>query len=313
MEFRKLIGFGKSSLVVSLPKPWLNHNKLKKGNTVYLHEADDELIVSARENRQEKEIKVVQISTDGKSIEKIESEIISAYLKNADIWELRGRNLAVEGPKVKEILQNLSGIELMEQDSHKIVAKDLMDMAELSIPALLRRIDLILRSMLQDATASVHEDYYESIFYRDVDVNRLVFLVKRVISLALDNNQVAKKLNRTQRQLALDMRMGYLLESVGDEVKRISRFIKAVDPKHKAFKSFTKMIEELQKKYLAVMKAYHTNNLNLAFEVELEHKSRMENIDSLSKKTTSHVAHRCLYHMKGLNSIIKNIARTVLS
>ena len=313
MEFRKLIGFGKSSLVVSLPKSWLTHNKLKKGATVYLHEADDELVISSRENKHDKVLKTIQINTENKSVDKIAVEIVSAYLRNYDVWELRGKNLAYEGPKVKQCLQNLSGMELMEQDSHKIVAKDLLDMQELSIQALIRRIDLILRSMLQDSTAYVHEDYYESIFHRDVDVNRLVFLVKRVINMALENNQVAKKLQRTPRQLVTDMQMAAVLESIGDEIKRISRFIKAIDPSHKAFKKFVAMSEELHQRYLDAMKAYHTNNENLAFDVHMTHKDRMERIDELSKLTTSHNAHRCLYHMKGLNSHIKNIVRLVLS
>ncbi len=313
MEFRKLIGFGKSSLVVSLPKAWLQRSNLGKGDTVYLNETGEEMVISSREQKQEREIKTIQISTDGKSIDKITSEIINAYLKNYNIFELRGKNLAQEGPKVKEVLQNLSGMELMEQDATKIVAKELLDMTEMSIQAMLRRIDLIVRSMLQDASSYVHEDYYESIFHRDIDVNRLVFLVKRVINSALENHQIARKLERNPKQLVLDLQMARILEAIGDEVKRISRFMKALDPKHKSFKRFAQMNDELHKKYLEAMKAYHTNNEILAFDVESGHKTRMEHIDELTKVSTAHAAHRCLYHMKNLNSQIKEIARTVLS
>ena len=35
MEYRKIIEFGKSSYVVSLPKPWLNAKKLKKGDACF--------------------------------------------------------------------------------------------------------------------------------------------------------------------------------------------------------------------------------------------------------------------------------------
>jgi phosphate uptake regulator len=34
VEFRRLIGFGKSSFVVSLPKNWIEKNKLVKGDLV---------------------------------------------------------------------------------------------------------------------------------------------------------------------------------------------------------------------------------------------------------------------------------------
>ena len=313
MEVRKLIGFGKSSLVVSLPKGWLTDNKLKKGATVFLHEAEDELVISSKDTTREREQKVLQIQTDNKELDKIAMEIVSGYLRNYDVWELRGKNLATLGPKVKEQLQNLAGLELMEQDANKIVAKDMLDMHELSIHALLRRIDLILRSMLQDATGHTGGDFYDSIFSRDVDVNRLVFLAKRVINLALEDHQVAKKLERSPRQLAIDMQMANLLESMGDDIKRVSRFMKTIDPAHKAFKMFVAFNAQLQEHYLDAMKAYYTNNEDLAYKVLTRHKGRMEQIDQIAKIATAHTAQRCLYHMKGINSHIKNIARFVLN
>ena len=43
MEFRKIIAFGKSSFVVSLPKAWMVAHNLVKGDVVYLEEEDDDL------------------------------------------------------------------------------------------------------------------------------------------------------------------------------------------------------------------------------------------------------------------------------
>ena len=46
MEYRKLISFGKSSYVVSLPKSWVVQNKLKKGDLLYFDEKEKDLILS---------------------------------------------------------------------------------------------------------------------------------------------------------------------------------------------------------------------------------------------------------------------------
>ena len=46
MEFRKLISFGKSSYVVSLPKAWVVQQKLKKGDLIAVDEAGPKLILS---------------------------------------------------------------------------------------------------------------------------------------------------------------------------------------------------------------------------------------------------------------------------
>ena len=88
MEYRKLIGFGKSSFVISIPKNWTEKNKLKKGDVVYLREEDTALVVSAKEKRLIKEPKRITIRTESKTIDKLQAEIVAAYLENYDVFEI---------------------------------------------------------------------------------------------------------------------------------------------------------------------------------------------------------------------------------
>ncbi|MDO8656313.1 MAG: AbrB/MazE/SpoVT family DNA-binding domain-containing protein, partial [Nanoarchaeota archaeon] len=64
MEYRKLISFGKSSFVVSLPKSWVIQNKLKKGDLIYMEENEGTLILGAKEH-ESTEDKSTIILTDG--------------------------------------------------------------------------------------------------------------------------------------------------------------------------------------------------------------------------------------------------------
>ena len=57
MEYRKLISFGKSSFVVSIPKPWINKQNLKKGDVLYFEETEENLILSAKEKETDEEKK----------------------------------------------------------------------------------------------------------------------------------------------------------------------------------------------------------------------------------------------------------------
>ena len=50
MEFRKLIAFGKTSFVMSIPKAWVVKNNLKKGDLLSLEEDKDHLIISMNKN-----------------------------------------------------------------------------------------------------------------------------------------------------------------------------------------------------------------------------------------------------------------------
>ena len=46
MEYRKVIGFGKGSYVISLPKGWALKNKLKKGSTLSVETGANSMVVS---------------------------------------------------------------------------------------------------------------------------------------------------------------------------------------------------------------------------------------------------------------------------
>ena len=45
MEFRKLMAFGNSSFVVSVPKAWVEKNRLKKGDVLVVDERDRKSVV----------------------------------------------------------------------------------------------------------------------------------------------------------------------------------------------------------------------------------------------------------------------------
>lgn len=311
MEFRKLIGFGKSSLVISIPKFWALKHNVAKGDLVYLKEDEDNLILSPKEKELEKNPRSIVILADGKSLQLLETKIIAAYLSNYDIIEIKGEDLKEKAPYLKTVLQNLAGIELLDQTATKIVAKDLMDLRELSVETLIRRIDIIIRSMFQDLLLG-EAKYIDSITQRDKDVNRLVFLLKRVIRLAFTDHEIAKSLGRKNKDLLRDWSMVILLESVGDEVKRISRFWKEADPKDKPFKNLMMINFELNRIYLELMKAYHTDDKKLALDVELGHKKRIEEIDKLMKSLISYPNAKVTFHIKSLASQLKNMARHII-
>ncbi len=308
MEYRKLIAFGKSSLIISLPKKWIDSHRLKSGDTVYLLPNQDTITVALNEQNPEKEIVNAVINCDDKNIKHIESEIVIAYLSGASNFEIRGNSVMRDGAQIKKILSDLSGIEIIEQESTKIIARDFLNTNDLSCETLIRRIDLTIRSMFNDSLACVHEDFYESIFHRDLDVNRLVLLTKRVIKTALLDPRIALKLKKNNAELLRDWDVAGELEAIADEIKRTSRYLKGLNTKNKT--QYQTMQRQLMAKYLEVMKAYHTNTPGPAFNAHVSHKEQMEEIDKLPNGAD---AQRLNYHTKGLASHIKDLARAVVN
>ena len=51
MDYRKIISFGKTSFVMSIPKSWVIKNGLKKGDLVSLEENEGNLIMSPKKDK----------------------------------------------------------------------------------------------------------------------------------------------------------------------------------------------------------------------------------------------------------------------
>lgn len=268
MEYRKLISFGKSSYVVSMPKSWVNQNKLKKGDMIYLEEKDQDLMLSSRDMNKVANDKEITINVNGKSIRRLQREIISAYIKDYKTIILVGDEIKDKAKELQEKIQNLMALEVMEQTSKKIVAKDFLDMNTISIFNLIRKIDVIIRAMIDDCENAFVDDKYDNIHHRDQDVNRLSFLIFRAVEFGLGNSSfMYKKHNLTNQNLLYLWWFTFNLEAVADDVKRIARIMVQIKLDKKQQERFSKLLAETKNGYLNVMKGFHNQDVEVAHNV----------------------------------------------
>ncbi|MBI2151643.1 phosphate uptake regulator PhoU [Candidatus Woesearchaeota archaeon] len=229
MEYRKLISFGKSSYVVSLPKSWVKLSKLKKGDLVYIEENEGNLLLQPRANEEGDKEKEIIINVDGKDLRRIQRETISAYLQNNKTIILAGNEIKEKAKEIQNFIQNLIALEIIEQDSKRIVAKDFLNINDISIEQIIRKMDVIVRSMLKDCKEMFKEDSYENLYLRDNDVNKFRFLIYRIIWFGIENpSQIFKKLNIKQKDLFINWWLAFSIESIADYVKRIARDMKKI-------------------------------------------------------------------------------------
>lgn len=313
METRKVISFGNSSYVVSLPKEWVVDNKLKKGDSINMEQRDGGICISTAENSEKKiEPKTVVIETEGRGMDMIKTEIISAYLNNYDIIEIKGRLKSDAAANVKSILRNLTGIEIIQQDAEKIIAKDLLNINEISIETLIRRMDNITRSMLTDSIACTRKDLYEDIYERDMEVNRLLFLAYRVIRAAIIDPRIAKSLGKKNIELLFEQILMEKIEKVADKAKRVARYLRQANLKSAEKDEIERIYTAIKECYLDVMKSYYNKDLDLAFSVEVSGRDKMESMNEFIKERQSAAAHMVIEQMKSMLISVKNIARAVI-
>lgn len=316
METRKIISFGSSSYVISVPKSWVRENKLKKGDVVHIENKKSELAVYPSEINRQEEPKRIHIDLDKKSLALVQTQIVSAYLKGYDIIDIRGDSLEEQSPKIKAILRNLTGLEIIQQSANRLTAKDLLNVKEISIVTMMRRMDNIIRSMIIDGIDCIKQCHYESILERDTDLNRLAFLTFRVIRGALHDPTLAKAINMNNAELLFNWVIATKMEQIGDQTKRVARHLRGLKVSKKEEEGFRELFTKIYKDYLQVMKAYYKKDISLAYEIDLSNRDRLKQartyINSLKGDARIEMV-RSIDHLKSMRTDIKMLARAVMN
>tara|TARA_Y100000310_G_scaffold334428_1_gene414166 strand:+ start:394 stop:1347 length:954 start_codon:yes stop_codon:yes gene_type:complete len=313
MEYRKLISFGKSSFVISLPKAWVTKNKLIKGDLLYIEETGPNLILSKEDKIQSEKEKEMVIQVDGKTKEWLAREVCSAYILNYRSIVLKGKTLKGAIRDVQGIIQNLMALEVMEQTTDSIVAKDFLNMNKVSCEELIRKMDVVTRTMMQETINIFEEDNYENINQRDKDVNRLYFLLYRAVLYNLENpTKAMKHFGYTSIDLMRMHSLGFYIEMIADEARRISRYartLKVTDTQRTKIEKFLKDCEEY---YVSTMKACYAKDMKAALTLS-DHKVVMDKFidkieaDVMAVKGLSKVTNR----MQRMVSSVHNLGRVV--
>ncbi|MBI2666810.1 phosphate uptake regulator PhoU [Candidatus Woesearchaeota archaeon] len=312
MEYRKLISFGKSSYVVTLPKTWVQQNKLKRGDLVYFDENVDGLLLQPRPESPEEEKEIV-ITVDGKTKSQIQREIIPAYINNFKTVTLIGKELKNKAEEIEPIIQNLMALEIMEQTSEKIIARDFLNMKDLSIPNLLRKMDVIVRSMITDCILIFQEDSCENISLRDKDVNRLSYLIYRAVNYGLKNQGfMSKQFKLTANDLLKYYILVMHIEVIGDETRRLARYMRQIKlPKAKQ-QQFVSLVTRTQECYNETMKAVYTNNVQIAHNISEKKNALIKDCEEfyLENRNITWIAYM-VDRLKRMVSTIHKVGRLV--
>src|SRR3989338_6224902 len=308
MEYRHLMAFGNSSYIISVPKAWVEKNRLKKGDILVVEEKPNELILTSKDASERRRINDVTISPEGKTIEEFKTEITSLYVNNYDVVTV----INVKDPvAIKEIFRNLVGMEIVEETASKIVAKDLLDIKEVSLKNIIRRIDIIIRSMLSDSV-ELDVNNAESVIGRDKEVNRLSLLGFRTARAATDNPRLLKTFNTSYWNVMLSKQTITALERFADQIKRIIRTAKEEKLDKKFTAEVVKILGEMNANYLSVMKIYYEKKREDAIKAETRIRASLKSGEALIEKYPNVTTARFIEYFQHTVGSMKTILRTVM-
>jgi phosphate uptake regulator len=310
MHMRRLVKAGHASHTVSLPKSWIDKNNLKKGDTLFIIEkSDSELKITPKQEEEKKEQKEITIDVDNKTIGSIQREITSAYVNNYSRINLVGKSVSEKSKKLREVLHHFVALEVDEQTSSKISAKDLLNLKEISVEKTVRRMDMTLRSIIQDSIKAIgNMSIHESVEQRDNDVNRLYFLLFRLLKSALSNQRIAENFKISNNEVLSTWYLTVNIENIADNAKTINRLMDKINDEA----LLKQALREIEKAYEDVMKAYYNKDKKLADEVASRRIDIFNKCSKLLIKTPTAGASEVIENLKEMATLVCNIARIVI-
>jgi len=318
MEYRKLISFGKSSYVVSLPKSWIVQNKLKKGDLIYLEESGPNLMLSKQDQEESKIEQKIIINVDGKSLNQIKREVNSSYILNYRTIVLKGEKINTNIKNLQNIFQNLIALEMMEQTPNSLVAKDFLNMEKVSISELIHKMDIVTRTMFKESYKDYTLENYENVNERDKDVNRLYFLLYRAVLYNFENPLKALKNFKLNPVDLLNILFnGFYIEGIADEVRRTARYACNLKMNEKESQILKKFMDKLYQYYLDNMKAIYSVDQELALKLSDMKTTLNKELDSFEENNKKNDINSYKDYISMINrvrrliSYIHSLGRTV--
>ncbi|MGQ4892183.1 MAG: AbrB/MazE/SpoVT family DNA-binding domain-containing protein [Candidatus Njordarchaeia archaeon] len=197
MTSRKLVKLGKSSVVVSLPKDWLQEMALKPGDEVLLRkEFDGSLRVfplKAERNILQPEL-IINIEECGEP-EILEELLQGSYLTGREKIMIKSKEgfTGKQFKVIRSIVDKIRGLEIVEQSINEIVLKSFVDPTRFKISLLLKRMASLLTSMLeyfQRGVLDKQTDFIREINYIYEEIYRIYLIVTRQLIMCQINRDL---------------------------------------------------------------------------------------------------------------------------
>ncbi len=273
-----------SSILVSLPKEWVDANNLDKSSQVELETGQDSISISA--NRETRPTKELVISYPLPKEENIVADITGAYLLGYDVIEITSDSIipGEDREKIRNSMRRLVGMEIIEEDASHINMQFLLDATTLNPEKILKRMSSIALGMYDDASNGLVVDdksNLQTLSKRDVEVNRQYFLLVRLIRSTLVDKRLANAFNLENIDV-LDYRVAAnLLENAGDSIVELSDFIFNSSLSKEQYKKIHNVVKDFNKLAEKSIDAFTKPDRLLAIEAISLHKKFEEHLGKL--------------------------------
>ena len=234
-QTRKVQKTGGSSYTISLPKAWIEEQRIEKNDTLgILSQPDGNLLITPQIDP-EKIIKTKDIDVDkikdGNFLFRI---LIGAYVMVFSRIKITSSKKFE--PYIRDCITSFTqiaiGPEIIEESNNRILIKDLVNPREMPFEKTIRRMFILVHSMHEDAIKAFktgNKNLAQEVIKRDDDVDRLHWLVGRQSHIVLRDIILCQKLGITLEQASHFQQISRFLERTADHAVRIAKNIPLIE------------------------------------------------------------------------------------
>ena len=286
METRKVQVTGGSTYTVSIPKSWAKTNDVSAGSTIEFYPEGDSLFMTPTGGDDHTEGTLDITGLEGTELVRA---VMTMYVSGFDVIALEsGRITNDQRGAIRDAVQSLVGLEVLEETKDEIVIRDLLDSSELSIHNAVTRMRLIVASMLEDALLALRDldrDLAHDVIQRDDDVDRLWMVVSRIFRATLRTPKASEELGLSREGCFDYHSSARQLERVGDHATKIAHL--SLEIEQEVPGEVVTALEELHTEVETVvdgaMDALFADNSDEATQLANEVREQVREIDSTAR------------------------------
>ena len=231
-------------------------------------ESPEKLEISPKLGEQQELIKEVTLSVNDKSSKELERELITAYINDYSIINLTGSVQSKVG-EIREMLNELIGLEIMEVSNSKIIAKVFSDVTNTHVSNIIRRMALITKTMFEELLSLFKgKGDPGSIADSDREVNRQMYFATRILTKAIKSTHFRGLIKMELTEAAFALKVVDVQEKIGDHIKQMAKQLCEAHllkkTKAKITKDFIECTGQILSTYESAIKAYITHDRKLA-------------------------------------------------
>lgn len=318
MTFRTLVKSGNTSFVVSLPIEWIRENKLEAGDIISLkYGTNGHLLLSPQELKESPKIEEICINVDGKDLHDLRNEIISAYIDDYKNIKLIGKEIKDKPLIILEVIHGLIALDVIEHTPQHIIARNFFDYKETSASMILKKEDIIIRSILAEIKKFFQKGLrakdYEEINSLNDQINKLNLLAMKVTKKSLTDPNLAKQFGLNYVEIVLTSKINFFLENISHHLKSIAQDLVYLDEKKKTVKSMEEIYGTTERIYLEMMNCHYHQNRNQMSKLVKEEKEALERIDNLHRVNDDLLVGKVLGNMKVIHEYLIRVTKLCLS